>query len=86
MDEPLTLEEAAACAFLAHFLLERMADEEMDKHIPSTPLRRGFLKTGQLEHILVSLMALAHCVYPQLADEEVFEAALRESGVSRSIN
>ena len=73
----VTLEDAAGCMLLAQVLLDRFAEEELDQVIPSTALRRGFLRTGQLEHILVCLMALAHQAYPQLADEEVFASAIR---------
>ena len=83
----LTLEDAAGCVLLAQVLLERFADEELDQQIPSTALRRGFLRTGQLEHILVCLMALAHKSYPQLADEEVFASAIRDNlSCSAAIN
>lgn len=77
---PLTLGESAVCILNAQLLLERLADDEKPA---SAPLRRGFVTCGQLEEVLVSLMALAHHAYPELSDDEVLDVALREVGATR---
>ena len=77
---PLDLLEAAACILNTKILLDRLADEEKPE---KSPLRRGFLTCGELEDVLVSLMALAHYTYPELSDPETLDVALRESGVNR---
>jgi len=80
---PITLGEAAVCLLNATLLIERLADEEKPS---KSPLRRGFLTCGELEEILVSLVALSHYAYPNLSDDEILDAALKEVGVSRQIN
>jgi hypothetical protein len=83
VEPPITISEAAQCILNASLLLGKLEDEE---RLPSVPLRRGFVTCGEMEELLVLVMALAHCVYPELSDEDSLDVALRESGVSRLIS
>ena len=79
----MTIGEAALYLLNAQILLEQLADEEKAS---ASPLRRGFVSCGQMEAVLVALMALAHFAYPELSDADTLDVVLRETRPPNMVN
>lgn len=79
MTAPLTLDDAGVLLADVMAALERIEDAEIPDRRDGEPLPRGILTCGQACRFAPALLAFIVHLYPQLSEDGVLEATIRNA-------